>query len=64
MRTIERLALTIAVAIILAVMCVLISMKIFLLLGVLLVLAFLFKSTKSVAFFSLTLVAGVFFLVL
>lgn len=53
--------MTIAVAIILAVMCVLISMKIFLLLGVLLVLAFLFKSTKSVAFFSLTLVAGVFF---
>ncbi|KGL43132.1 hypothetical protein EP56_07225 [Listeriaceae bacterium FSL A5-0209] len=46
---------------ILAVICVFISMKIFLLLGLLLIVAIVFKRTRFVVFFSLTIVAGGFF---
>lgn len=48
-------------AIILAVLCLSISTNILLLLGILLVISFLFKRSKLVVFFSLTLVAGGFF---
>ncbi|EUJ36866.1 hypothetical protein PWEIH_11945 [Listeria weihenstephanensis FSL R9-0317] len=53
--------MTITMAIILAVLCLSISTNILLLLGILLVISFLFKRSKLVVFFSLTLVAGGFF---
>ncbi|MBC6315372.1 DNA internalization-related competence protein ComEC/Rec2 [Listeria grandensis] len=53
--------MTATIAIILAVICVFISVKTLLLLGVLLIISLVFKRSKLVVFFSLTLVAGVFF---
>lgn len=53
--------MTATIAIILAVICVFISVKTLLLLGLLLIISLVFKRSKLVVFFSLTLVAGVFF---
>ncbi|MBC2163158.1 DNA internalization-related competence protein ComEC/Rec2 [Listeria booriae] len=61
MSVIERLFLTATIAIISAVICTIISTKTFLLLGILLILALLFKRSNLVVFFSIALAAGGFF---